>query len=224
MPDLPKSVFLSQELHAYVVAHSRPEDRVLADLAKETADALGGLAVMQIAPEQGAFMELLVAVTGARRAVEVGTFTGYSSICIARGLPEDGHLLCLDTSEHYTAIARRAWERAGLGKRIELRLGPALESLRALPREPLFDFAFIDADKEGYADYFEEILARMPVGGLIAADNVLWMGSVVDHQKQDASTRAIRAFNDRVVADERVDASMIAVGDGLLLARRKAPR
>ncbi len=220
MAEQPKSFFLSSEAHAYLVAHSRPQDDVLATLVETTEREVGPLAIMQVAPEQGAFMQLLVAATGARRAVEVGTFTGYSAICIARGLPDDGQLLCLDTSEEWTALARSAWEKANIAHKIELRIAPAVDTLRSLPEEPSFDFAFIDADKTQYATYYEEILKRMPAGGLIVCDNVLWAGAVINPEAQDENTLAIRAFNDLVAADPRVETSMIAVGDGLLLARK----
>jgi len=218
---MPKSSWLSEALHRYIVEHSEPLDLVLRELGEETAQVAGPLAMMEIAPEQGAFMELLVRVCGAKRAVEVGTFTGHSSISIARGLPDDGRLLCLDTSEEWTAIARRYWEKAGVADKIELRLAPAADTLASLSPDTQFEFAFIDADKPSYPTYYEEILGRMPVGGLIVCDNVLWGGSVADPENQQESTVAIRAFNDLVVADERVEASMIPVGDGLLLARKR---
>ena len=218
---MPKSAWLSEPLHEYIVAHSEPVDLVLGELSEETRRVVGPLAMMEIAPEQGVFMELLVRLAGARRAVEVGTFTGHSSISIARGLPADGSLLCCDVSDEWTSIARRYWEKAGVADKIELRLAPAAETLAALPPEQHFDFAFIDADKPAYPIYYEAILSRMPAGGLIVCDNVLWGGSVADPQNQEESTQAIRAFNDLVVADERVEASMIPVGDGLLLARKR---
>jgi caffeoyl-CoA O-methyltransferase len=218
---MPKSAWLSDALHGYLVSHSAPLDPLLEALGEETRRAVPDLWMMEIAPEQGVFMELLVRVSGASRAVEVGTFTGHSSICIARGLPDGGRLLCLDSSEEWTAIARRYWARAGLEDKIELRLAPAAETLAGLQDGPQFDFAFLDADKVNYPVYYEAILERMPPGGLIVCDNVLWSGAVVDPERQDDQTRAIRAFNDRVAADERVHASMIAVGDGLLLARKK---
>jgi caffeoyl-CoA O-methyltransferase len=176
--------------------------------------------MMQIAPEQGVFMELLVRLCGARRAVEVGTFTGYSALCIARGLPDDGTLLACDVSDEWTSIGRRYWERAGVAKKIELRIGPAVETLRALPQEPRFDLAFIDADKPSYPAYYEEILRRLRPNGLILVDNVLWMGRVVDPSADDENTRAIRAFNDLVAADRRVDCVVLAVSDGLTLLRK----
>ena len=198
---MPKSAWLSEALHEYIVGHSAPLDSLLEELGQETRRAVPDLWMMEIAPEQGVFMELLVGLTGARRAVEVGTFTGHSSICIARGLPEDGQLLCLDTSEEWTAIARSYWERAGVAEKIELVLAPAAETLAALPADEAFDFAFLDADKANYPVYYEEILKRMPPGGLIVCDNVLWSGAVVDPDRDDPQTRAIRAFNDQVAAD-----------------------
>jgi caffeoyl-CoA O-methyltransferase len=175
---------------------------------------------MQIAADQGTLLTVLVAAMGARRALEVGTFTGYSSLCIARGLGPDGRLLACDVSEEWTAIARRYWARAGLNDRIQLRLGPAAETLRSLPLEPAFDFVFIDADKTGYPTYYEESLRRLRPGGLIAVDNVLWSGEVVRPDAQDEDTRAIRAFNDFVASDTRVRSVMIPVADGLTLVQK----
>jgi caffeoyl-CoA O-methyltransferase len=215
-----KSLGISPELHAYVVEHGTPPDPVLESLIRETR-ALGGIAVMQVAPEQGAFLTLLVRLLGARRIVEVGTFTGYSALCLARGLPDDGHLLCCDVSESWTAIGRRHWEKAGIADRIELRIGPALETLRALPDEPHLDMGFIDADKPAYRDYYEEILRRLRPGGVVLVDNVLWSGAVVDPEARDDNTRAIRAFNDAVAADERVDRVMLPIADGLTIARKR---
>lgn len=214
-----KSLGVSPEVHAYLVAHGSPPDEVLLALIEETRE-LGGISMMQIAPEQGAFLTWLARTLGARRAIEIGTFTGYSSICLARGLPGDGSLLCLDVSEEWTGVARRHWQRAGLTDRIELRIGPAAETLRALPTEPTFDLAFIDADKGGYATYFEELLPRMPAGGVILVDNVLWNGAVVDPAADDDNTRAIRAFNDAVAADARVEVVMLPIADGLTLVRK----
>ncbi len=216
----PKSFHLTPEIHAYLVAHGTPPDPVLRDLAEETA-RLGPIAMMQIAPEQGAFMTLLARAIDARRAVEVGTFTGYSALCIARGLPDDGTLLACDVSEEWTAIGRRYWERAGVAKKIELRLGPAIETLRALPLEPRFDLGFVDADKSSYPTYYEEILLRLRPGGLILVDNVLWFGRVADPSADDDQTRAIRTFNDAVAADPRVDCVMLAVSDGLTILRKR---
>jgi caffeoyl-CoA O-methyltransferase len=216
----PKSFHLTPEIHRYLVERGTPPDDVLRDLAEETA-RLGPIAMMQIAPEQGALMTLLARAIGAKRVVEVGTFTGYSALCIARGLPDDGWLLACDVSEEWTAIARRYWERAGVAKRIELRLGPAIETLRPLPLEPRFDMGFIDADKPAYPAYYEEILRRLRPGGLVLVDNVLWFGRVVDPEAQDEQTRAIRAFNDSVAADPRVDCVMLPVSDGLTILRKR---
>jgi len=215
-----KSLGIGPELHAYLVAHGSPPDEIQQQLIRETEE-LGGIARMQVACEQGAFLTLLARAIGARRALEVGTFTGYSALCIARGLPEDGQLLCLDVSEEWTAIGRRAWERAGLGKRIELRIGPAAEALRALPEEETFDLAFIDADKTGYETYLELILPRLRTGGLILVDNVLWHGSVVDLEQQDPDTVAIREFNARRATDPRVDCVMLPISDGLTFLRKR---
>ncbi len=211
---------ISDELHEYLVAHGSPPDAVQRALIEETAK-LGGVAVMQVAPEQGAFMTWLARTLGAEQVVEVGVFTGYSTLCLARGLPEGGHVLALDVSEEWTAIGRRYWEKAGVADRVELRIGPALDSLRALPREPRFDLAFIDADKTGYAGYVEEILPRLRDGGVILVDNVLWGGSVVNAERQDADTKAIRAFNDAMARDPRVDTVMIPLSDGLTLLRKR---
>src|SRR5512133_615054 len=152
---------VTTEINDYLLAHSEPADDVLRELADETRRDLGGRAGMQISHDEGELLTMLVRLTGARQAVEVGTFTGYSSICIARGLPDDGHLLCCDVSEEYTAVARRYWERAGIADRIELRIAPAVETLQSLPDDPYLDFAFIDADKTGYASYVEQIVPRL---------------------------------------------------------------
>ena len=221
MADAPKSWFLSPAVHAYLIAHGTPPDPLLEELARETQQAVGPLALMQVAPEQGAFLTLVTRLVGARRAIEVGTFTGYSSICIARGLPADGRLLCCDVSDEWTGIARRYWQKAGVADRIELRVAPAVETLRALPEAPTWDLAFIDADKPAYPVYYEEILKRLRPGGLILADNVLWMGRVADPAADDAQTQAIRAFNAKVARDPRVDCVMLAISDGLTLLRKR---
>jgi caffeoyl-CoA O-methyltransferase len=215
-----KSLGLSSELHAYLVAHGTPPDAVQRELIAETAK-LGPISIMQVAPEQGAFLTLIARLIGAREAVEVGTFTGYSSLAIARGLAPGGRLLCCDVSHEWTAIARGAWERAGVADRIELRIAPAVKTLRALPETPRFDLAFIDADKVNYATYYEEILKRTRQGGLICVDNVLWNGAVIDDSAQDENTRAIRAFNNEVAADPRVDCVMTPISDGLTLLRKR---
>lgn len=175
---------------------------------------------MQIGDDQGQLLTMLARLLGARRAVEVGTFTGYSSLCIARGLAEGGSLLCCDISEDWTAIGVRAWERAGLRHRIELRIGPALQTLSALPDEAEIDFVFIDADKPGYAAYWDELVFRVRQGGVLLADNVLWSGKVVDDSDTDHDTAAIRAFNGKVAADDRVEVVVLPAFDGLTLARK----
>jgi caffeoyl-CoA O-methyltransferase len=213
---------MSSELYGYIVAHRSERDPVLAALAEETA-TLGGLSRMQVAAEQGALMTLLARAIGARAAVEIGTFTGYSALCIARGLPDDGRLLCCDINDEWTAIGRDYWNRAGVGHQIELRLGPALETLRALPAGEQFDLAFIDADKTGYRDYYEEILARLRPNGLILFDNVLWMGQVLDQNTTDESTRALRELNDALTNDRRVESVMLPISDGLTIVRKRAP-
>ena len=217
----PKSFALSAGVHKYIVDHGMPPDAVQQALIDETRTKLGDTAIMQIAPEQGAFMTLLTRAVGARRAVEVGTFTGYSALCIARGLPDDGRLLCCDISEEWTAIGKPAWERDGVADKIELRIGPAIDTLRALPSDPVIDLAFIDADKPSYADYYEELLSRLRPNGLILVDNTLWGGSVADPSVTDDNTKAIRDFNDKVAADERVDCVLLPISDGLTMLRKR---
>jgi caffeoyl-CoA O-methyltransferase len=216
----PKSFFLTPALHDYLLGHIPPLDDVQRDLIAET-EALGGVSIMQIAPEQGAFMLLLTRLMGARRAVEVGTFTGYSALSIARGLPDDGTLLCCDVNEEWTAIARKHWERAGVDGKIELRISPALDTLRSLPPGEQLDLAFIDADKENYPNYYEEVLARLRPNGVILVDNTLWMGAIIDRKATDDQTNSIRAFNDSVAADDRVESVILTVGDGLTLVRKR---
>jgi caffeoyl-CoA O-methyltransferase len=220
MPDAPKSFHLSADVHSYLIRHGTPPDAVQQALIEET-QRLGGISMMQIAPEQGAFMTLLARATGAKRAVEVGTFTGYSALCTARGLPDDGRLLCCDVSAEWTAVGRPYWEKAGVAHKIELKIGPAVETLRALPKEEVFDLAFIDADKTNYATYYEEILLRMRRNGLILVDNVLWMGNVVKDDVQDPNTVALRAFNAMAASDARVDCVMLPVADGLTILRKR---
>lgn len=215
-----KSLGVSPEVHAYLVEHGTPPDAVQRELIEETK-RLGGISIMQVAPEQGAFLTLFTRAIGARRALEVGTFTGYSSLCIARGLAAGGRLITCDTSEDWTKVARRYWEKAGVADRIELRLGPGADSLRALSADPVFDLGFIDADKPAYPHYYEEILKRLRPGGLVLVDNVLWMGRVADPTEQDPQTNAIRAFNAAVAADPRVDCVMLPVSDGLTLLRKR---
>lgn len=219
MADDPKSFFLSLEIQQYLIAHGTPPDDVQRALIAETT-ALGGISMMQISPEQGAFMTLLTQLVGARNAVEVGTFTGYSALCIARGLPADGHLLCCDVSEEWTSVGPKYWQQAGVADRIELKIAPALETLRALPSDANIDLAFVDADKPNYARYYEELLPRLRPNGVILVDNVLWGGNVITDDPKDENRVAIRAFNDMVAADDRVDTVMLPLGDGLTLIRK----
>ena len=217
-----RSIMLTPDLYAYLLDVSLRELPVLQALRAETATMPA--ANMQIAPDQGQFMALLVQLLGARRIIEIGTFTGYSGLVMALALPADGRLITCDISAEYTAIARRHWQQAGVAERIELRLAPATETLRALAAAGpagAFDLVFIDADKESYRDYYELALPLLRAGGLIIVDNVLWNGAVIDASKQDADTNAIRAFNRAVQRDERVEISMIPVGDGLTLLRKR---
>jgi caffeoyl-CoA O-methyltransferase len=205
---------------AYLVAHSTPPDELVQRLIAETA-ALGGVATMQISTDEGAFLTNIARLARTTNAVEVGTFTGYSAICIARGMTPRGHLLCCDVSEEWTNIARRYWSEAGLADRIELRLGPAADTLRSLADEPTLDLAFLDADKLGYPTYWEELVPRMRPGGAIIVDNVLQRFQVLDDAATNENVVAIRRFNDQVVADERVDVAMLPIRDGVTLAVKR---
>jgi caffeoyl-CoA O-methyltransferase len=205
----------------YVLAHCTPADDLLRELAAETREAFGDAAGMQVSHDEGELLTLLTRLTGARRAVEVGVFTGYSSICIARGMSADGHLLACDVSEQYTSLARRYWKRAGLEDRIELRIAPALETLRALPADPVLDLAFIDADKRGYPLYYEELVTRLRPGGLLILDNVLFGGEVLDPAKPGSSQAVLSQLNESIVGDARVESVMLPVRDGVTLARRR---
>jgi caffeoyl-CoA O-methyltransferase len=211
---------LDETLQRYVVDHSSPLDSVQQSLVTRTAE-LGRAAGMQIGAEQAQLLTILVRALGAKQAVEVGTFTGFSALAIARGLAPGGKLLCCDVSEEWTSIGRKAWAEAGLDDRIELRLAPAADTLRALPQEETIDFAFIDADKASYWTYYSELITRLRPGGVIAVDNVLWSGSVTDPSDTSVDTVALREFNDRLVADDRVDVTMLPVGDGVTLACKR---
>jgi len=218
----PRSFLLTQELCDYVRAGSEPPDDVVRDLIAETAqlaDRGDVPATFQIAQEQGSFLQLLVTALGVRRAIEIGTFTGFSALSIARGLPADGSLLCLDRSEEWTSVARRYWARAGVADRIELRLGAALDTLRSLPAEPTFDFGFVDADKTGYAGYVEELHPRMRDNGLVLLDNTLRQGRVLAPATDD--DRAIVALNATLAADPRWETVLLPVADGLTLLRKR---
>jgi caffeoyl-CoA O-methyltransferase len=216
-----RSEWLSADLEDYVVSHSTGADDLLTQLAAETAASWPSAAGMQIGPEQGTFMTMLARLIGARRALEIGTFTGYSSICIARGLTGDGRLTCCDISEEWTSVARRYWGMAGLSDRIDLQLGPAAETLRALPAGQQFDLAFIDADKGGYIGYWDDVVPRMRTGGLILIDNTLFSGHVADPANTRETVVAIRAFNDHAAADDRVELVVLPVGDGVTMARKR---
>jgi caffeoyl-CoA O-methyltransferase len=211
---------LTSELHDYVVAHGTPPDEIQSDLIEETQSVLPRQSGMQIGPDQGAFMTMLVQLLNTKVAVEIGTFTGYSALAIARGLAAGGRLLCCDVSEEYTSIARKYWQRAGVADRIELRIAPAVQTLQSLPAEPHIDFAFIDADKGGYPAYWAELVPRMRPGGVIAADNTLWSGEVIARDPS-GDTAHIIEFNDIVRDDPRVDKVILTVGDGLTLARKR---
>ena len=215
-----KFTTLDESLYAYLVEKGTRQDDVLRRLAEET-ERMGDIAVMQIGPDEGAFMTLLVRAIGARRALEVGTFTGYSAICIARGLPADGELVACELSEDYAKTARRWFDEAGVSERVDLRLGSALETLRAMPTEEAFDFAFIDANKDDYPGYYEECLARLRPGGVIAVDNVLGAGRVVDPAPEDEQARGIVELNQRLATDERVDIAMVPIADGVTLALKR---
>jgi caffeoyl-CoA O-methyltransferase len=215
----PKSFLLNEQIHEYILDHSSTIDDVRQRLAAETAE-LGPISMMQIAPEQSLFTTLLTRAMGVRRAVEVGTFTGMSSLSIALGMPPDGRLLCCDVSEEWTAVAKRYWAEAGVADRIELRIAPAADTLRALPPDPVFDLAFIDADKTGYITYWDEIVPRLRPGGVLLIDNVLQMGRIVDPAAEGESIVAMRTFNIHAAADARVELVMLPIGDGLTMARR----
>jgi predicted O-methyltransferase YrrM len=213
---------LTDELRRYLVDVSVHEHPVLVSLREETAKM--PMARMQIAPEQGAFMAMVVKLTGARRILEVGTFTGYSSLAMALAMPADGRMICCDVSAEFTDLARRAWRDAGVADRIELRLAPAVETLDGLlaeGRAGTFDLAFVDADKENYLAYHERCLKLLRQGGVTLFDNVLWGGAVIDEKDTSSSTVAIRELNARLHADDRVDLAMVPIGDGLTFARKR---
>lgn len=217
-----RSFLLSPALESYVRLHGAREAPVLEELRAATASL--PQAGMQIGADQGALMQLLVRLAGARRTLEIGVFTGYSSLAVALALPDDGQVIACDISEEWTAVARRFWEKAGVAHKIDLRLGRAIRTLDALLAQGesgRFDFAFIDADKASYADYYERCLALVHAGGLIAVDNTLWSGRVLDAGDTSEDTVAIRAFNARLHGDERVDLALATVGDGLTLARKR---
>jgi len=217
-----RSKFIDPPIAEYALDHSSGPDAVQLELQRVTAERTGQAAGMQIGDDQAVLLEILARAIGARRAVEVGTFTGYSSLALARGMGPDGRLICLDVSEEWTGIARDAWEKAGVADRIELIIGPALDTLRSLPAYGTFDLAFVDADKTNYGAYYEELLPRLRPGGLLLVDNTLWSGAVLDDKDDSDNTLAIRALNDRIAADPRVRVVLLPIGDGLTVAQRLA--
>jgi caffeoyl-CoA O-methyltransferase len=213
----PRSFLLDDALAAYLVDHCGEPDQVSAALIQET-QGMGEVGGLQISPEEGALLKLLTRLVGARRALELGTFTGYSALCIARGLAPGGQLVCCDLSEEWTAVGRRYWRRAGVEDRIDVRLGPAADTLRAMPEEPAFDLVFIDADKPSYPEYWELVVPLVRPGGVILADNTLRRGRVADPAYEDEAVIATRQFNDLVAVDGRTESVITAVADGLTIA------
>lgn len=211
---------IDDELAAYIAAHAGGRDDALLDVERETAE-LGSLANMQTSPEQAALLELLARAIGARKAIEIGTFTGYGAIRIARGLAPGGSLLCCELEPRWADVARRNLDRAGIGDRVEIRVAPALETLRALPAERAFDLAYLDADKTGYPAYYDELVPRLRPGGLLGIDNVLMSGRVLNPAEDDEGARAVAELSDRITRDERVDSVMLGMVDGLTLVRRR---
>ena len=217
-----RTLQMTGRLYDYLLQASLREPPLLAELRAETAGL--PLSAMQVSPEQGQFMAFLVETIGARRTIEIGTFTGYSALCVALALPADGKVIACDISEEYTAIGRRYWSRAGVADKVDLRLAPALDTLERLLADGgagSIDFAFIDADKREYDGYYEAALKLIRAGGIIAVDNVLWGGAVADPAQDDDDTRAIRALNEKLKADSRVSLSLLPIGDGLTLARKR---
>jgi caffeoyl-CoA O-methyltransferase len=215
-----KNPQLTPELYAYVLAHNPPLTPAQRALVDTTHRELADVAGLQTAEEQGPLLSFLVRLTGARQIVEVGTFTGFSTLSMAQALPEGGRVIACDVSEEWTAVGRAAWADAGVADRIDLRIAPALETLRALPEGPWIDLAFLDADKGSYIGYWEELVPRMNPGGLLVVDNTLFHGEVTD-PAAGGGAAAIRAFNDHVRADDRVDDVLLTVADGTTLARRR---
>jgi caffeoyl-CoA O-methyltransferase len=219
-----RSQFIEAVVDDYAAAHSTPPDADQLELQRITQEQTGRAAGMQIGDDQAVLMEMLVRAMGATRAVEIGTFTGYSALAVARGLGPGGRLLCCDVSREWTSIARAAWQRAGVADRIELRIGPGLETLRALPPGEQFDFGFIDADKPGYPQYYEEVLTRLRPGGLILLDNTLQDGQVTGDLAGGQNVAAIRALNDAIAADPRVKVVLLPIGDGVTVVQKLGGR
>lgn len=216
-----KTPGLSDDLHAYLVEHASGIDPMIAEITAATRERFPDQMSMVVAPEQAAFLTLLTRLLDVKLAVEVGTFTGTSALAIARGLGPGGRLVCLDISVEFTSLARKFWDRADVANRIDLRIGDGVEGLRSLPSDPHIDLAFVDAHKPQYIDYYEQLLPRLSERGVIIVDNVLWSGTVIDEDDQRESTIAIRAFNDHVAADPRVEAVMLPIADGLTFISRR---
>jgi len=212
-----RSDVVDSELAAYIAAHSTAPDDVQRRLMTATEERTGGAARMQIGGDQGTLFEIITSAISARTAIEIGTFTGYSALSIARGLGAEGRLICCDVSEEWTDIAREHWQLAGVADRIDLRIGPALDTLAELPADQLFDLAFIDADKSNYIHYFEALLPRIRPNGIILVDNTLWSRQVLDPDATERDTIALRAFNQAVAADPRVRCTIIPMGDGVTI-------
>lgn len=215
-----KGIAMTDELRGYLLAHSLPRTDVHRRLVQTTNEVVNDWAIMQIAEEQGPFLTFLARLVNARLIVEVGTFTGLSALCLAEGLADGGRVVCHDISEEWVSVGRPFWHEAGVADRIEVRIGPASETLAHLPDEPV-GLAFLDADKPGYVGYYETLVPRMATGGIIVADNTLYFGAVTDPTNTDDNVAAIRAYNDHVAADPRVDACLVNIGDGLMLARKR---
>ena len=215
-----KITSLTQDLYRFMLRNRTAEEQLLGELRRETEHRIGRLAGMMISEEQGLLLRILVAAIGARRVVEVGTFTGYSAACMAAALPADGRLVCCDVSQEWTSIGVPYWRRGGLSDRIDLRIAPALDTLRELPSQPPIDFAFVDADKDNYVAYFEALLPKLRPNGLLAFDNVMWHNWMMDAANQDAETIGIREFNDHILGDPRIEMVMLHVGDGVTLIRK----
>ncbi|HPB46612.1 MAG TPA: class I SAM-dependent methyltransferase [Microthrixaceae bacterium] len=214
-------MIVSSDIAESVVAHSTARDEVQRELAQVTAERTGRAAGMQIGHDQALFMEMLTRAIGARRAIEIGTFTGYSSLAIARGLGPEGHLTCCDVSEEWTSTAREFWRRAGVEDRIDLRIAPALETIASFGAEVRFDLAFIDADKENYAAYLDALDPHLPAGAIVLIDNTLWSGAVLDPPSDDASAQALAALNDALVDGERFTVAMLTIGDGVTMLQKR---
>ncbi|MFJ2820556.1 O-methyltransferase [Streptomyces toxytricini] len=214
------STKITDELYRYMLDHNPPLDPVAAKLVERTYAEFPDVAGMQSAEEQGPLLAFLVRLTGARHVVEIGTFTGFSTLAMAQALPDDGAVIACDVSEEWTAYGRESWAEAGVADRIDLRIAPALETLRAMPQEPHIDLAYVDADKESQIAYWEELVPRMRTGGLVVTDNTLFHGRVVDEAATGAAA-AVRAFNDHVAADPRMESVLLAISDGLTLSRKR---